>query len=63
MSGFVVLHYPFSMLMGFFHLLWFYFRGKVNGIEQVHEGGIKDFPQALEGLFHGGNIGKPIIKL
>jgi NADPH-dependent curcumin reductase CurA len=63
MSGFVVLHYPISMLTGFLHLLWFFFRGKVRSIEQVHDGGIKDFPKALEGLFQGGNIGKPIIQL
>jgi NADPH-dependent curcumin reductase CurA len=64
MSGFVVLHYPFSMLMGFVSLVWLYFRGKVDSYEQLyHEGGIHDFPKALQNLFHGRNIGKPIIQL
>lgn len=62
MSGFVVLHYPFGMICGFFTLLWLHFRGKIQSIEHVHKG-INEFPKALQGLFLGGNIGKPVIEV
>lgn len=62
MAGFVVLHYPFSMIRGFFTLFWLFLRGKISSQEQVHMG-IEHFPNALEGLFHGGNVGKPVIQL
>jgi len=58
----VVLHYPFSMLLAFFQLAALYFRGKIQSVEQTYEG-IEEFPKALQGLFEGGNVGKPVVKL
>jgi NADPH-dependent curcumin reductase CurA len=62
MAGFVVLHYPFGMLLAFLNLVWLYFRGHVRSFEQVYEG-IDEFPHVLQKLYEGGNIGKPIINL
>jgi len=62
MAGFVVLHYPMGMLLAFLNLVWLFFRNKIRSFEQVHEG-IDEFPNALQKLYEGGNIGKPVVNL
>lgn len=39
-----------------------YFRGKVQSFEQIYDGS-EEFPNALQGLFEGWNIGKPVVTL
>jgi NADPH-dependent curcumin reductase len=62
MAGFVVLDYPLGMVMAITHLAWLYFSNQIKSFEQVYHG-IDQFPKALQALFEGGNIGKPIVAL
>jgi NADPH-dependent curcumin reductase len=62
MAGFVVLEYPLGMLLAIFDLAWLYFWGRIKSYEQVYDG-IDHFPKAVQELFEGGNVGKPIVAL
>lgn len=62
MAGFVVLEYPLGMLLAIFDLAWLYFWGRIKSYEQVYDG-IDHFPKAVQALFEGGNVGKPIVAI
>jgi len=61
MEGFAYFHYPESIEPATRELASWLADGSLQGVEEVLEG-IERYPEALEFMFRGGNIGKLLVK-